>query len=200
MGIFDRYRRRSAESPSEHKSVAEVAAKPSPAAIIPELDVLKTARWVKFDAEEHKQRYIPEGLEDQAGPLGTEKPYGIVSEGFHKYVKNKRPGTELELTLQVKWISIFKGMPEDCPVLEVFMGEQQIGTVEMQRGGWFAPSVELANRYGVAVKASGVMAMWGERREPFIYLPDPQKFYNYLRSGLLIQLETMPEPAQPINR
>jgi hypothetical protein len=188
MGIFDRLKRQTTAPTSEAEPPVDAKAEPATESLIPERDVRKTARWTKFDANEHERRNIPEGLECQDGPLGTEKPYSIVTEGFHKYVKNKRPGTELELTLRLRWISLFKGMPEDSPVLDVFLDEQQIGTMEMQRGGWFAPAVELAEKFGVAVKAGGAMAMWGERREPFIYLPDPQKFYDYLRSQLLAQV------------
>ena len=85
-------------------------------------------------------------------------------------------------------LSLFKGSPADSPILDVFHGEQQIGTLEMQRGGWFVPAVELAEKYGVAVTASGMMAIWGDRREPFIFLPDPQTFYDYLRTEILAQI------------
>lgn len=186
MGILDRFKRQ-ATPPGPEQPVSDEA-EPATESLIPERDVRKTARWSKFDAEEHERRNIPEELEVQAGPLGAEKPYSIVTEGFHKYVKNKRPGTEIELTLKIRWVPLFKGAPGDSPILDVFHEEQQIGTVEMQRGGWFVPAVELAEKHSVVVKASGVMAIWGERREPFIYLPDPQKFYDYLRRELQAQV------------
>ena len=190
MGILDRFRRQLTISPSEAAPIGDAAAVATVEVPIPARNVRKSARWTKFDPNEYEERNIPAGLEDTDGPLGTEKPYSIVSEGFHKYVKNKRPGTELELTLQVSWVALWHGQPEDAPIIDVFMGGQQIGTMEMQRGGWFAPAVQLAQKYGVAMKASGVMAMWGDRREPFVFLPDPQKLYDYIRGELLKQIES----------
>jgi hypothetical protein len=185
MGILDRFKKNSSPLADTATAVVEAPKRDEIGTpdLIPRLDVFHgTMEPNPDDAKLTAQ--IPESLNPQYGPLGDELPYRITTDGFRGQMKNVRAGVELELTLAMnKEVYLY-------PQIHVFRDGNCMGLLEIYRAEWFAPVVRLAEKYGVAMTMSGVTAndRSDQRVEPYIFLPDPQKLYDMVRSALLARL------------
>lgn len=185
MGILDRFKKNSSPLSETATAVVEVPRREDlgTSGIIPRLDVFHGTMEPNPDNPKLTAQ-VPESLTPQDGPLGDELPYRISTDGFRGQMKNVRAGVELELTLAMN-----KEVYE-YPQIHVFRDGNCMGLLEIYRAEWFAPVVRLAEKYGVAMTMSGVTAndRFDQRVEPYIFLPDPQKLYDMVRSALLAKL------------
>lgn len=185
MGILNRFKKSAAPLAETTTTLAEAPPREDIRAseLIPHLDVFHGTMEPDPDDPKHA-KWFPESLAPQEGPLGVELPYQIMTDGFRAPMKNVRAGVELELTLAMnKEVYLY-------PQIHVFRGDKCMGLLEIHRAEWFAPVVRLSEKYGVAMTMSGVTAndRFDVRVEPFIFLPDPQKLYDMVRTALLAQL------------
>lgn len=187
MGIFDRFKstagsRTRPDAPAVLDATPAVQPTRLPTAeLIPAVDVFRGAVEADPADPKHVAR-LPKALVALGGPLGTEMPHRIMTEGFRGQMKNVRAGVDLELTLRMNpSVSIY-------PQIHVFRDDNCMGLLEIHRAEWYAPVTRLAEKHGVAMTMSGITAHDGLRVEPYIFLPGPQELYDHVRSALLTKL------------
>lgn len=177
MGLFGKLKKRASTTPIAQQT--EPLADPTPLDLpnIPDLDVTRNLRIGDLD-KGRGAASIPANVKPTDGPLGKELPYRVDTSGYRTHMKNIRPGKELALTMRLrKPMSIY-------PQIEVLLGEECVGILEVFRAELFAPAVQLAEDHDIKFTMDGITETFNGRVEPFIYLPDPQILYDAFKHGI----------------